>query len=373
MSKTNEIIHNNIELTINHINELIRTLHLSKYDQIKEYIDCFKNIQVEYQPINLQYLNELTENLVSSSSKSTNSQYYYMILSNNIISRLEIYSSKITDFVEQLTIHKNQTTLVTTLLNKIKRIDLNIKIKRNNCDLCENCMEVTDSKPINDTESKCVKCGLIKTSNNFNEDYCFNDDDESPVNNRASPYRKSKPKRGTHEAEKHCLFWLDKITAIHETEITEEQDKRIHNWFKINNIKNKKLLECEDYRRCFKETQCTPLNDHVTYVRQRYSGISPPRISYDEKREIVTLFILVVEIYEDIKEGENNLKYYPYFIYKILPYVIKDGRRCMEIQKCIHLQSSVTLKSNDIIWKRISNTGRLPIDYRKTDSNPDYT
>ena len=340
MSKTNEIIHNNIEMLLSYINELIRELHLSKYEQITEYIDCVKKINVEYQSINLQYLNELTETLhllsspplSSSPSLNDTSLYYCMILSNNIITRLEIYSKKIIEFVQQIPIHKNQITLITGILNKVKRIDLTIKVKKINCDLCENCMEVTDSKPINDTESKCVNCGLVKT-NNHNEE-SFGDYDEGMSSN--SDYYK-KPKRGTHEAEKHCLFWIDKITAINETEITEVEDTRIHNWFRINNIKNKKILDCEDYRRCFKEIHCTRLNDYVTYIRQRYSGIAPPRISYDEKREIVAIFNLVVEIYEDIKTDENNLKYYPYFIYKILPYIIKDGYRCKETQKCIHL------------------------------------
>lgn len=367
MSKTNEIIHNNIESMMSHINDLIRILNLNKYDQLTESIECFYKIKEEYRPINLQYLNELTENLMMTSSpgnsSSDTSQYYYMILSNNTISRLEIYSKKISLFVkDQMDLKHGQIRLIKGLLSKIDRIDLTVKIKKFDCDLCDSCKEVTESISINETHSKCVSCGLVKCNDN---EY----DDELEL---ISPTSTKRPKRGTHEAEKHCIIWVDKITAIKETIISEEQDIRIRKWFVINNIRNKKLLHCEDYRRCFKESHITELNDYVTYIRLVYSGISPPRISYDERQEILSLFILVVETHEDIKTDESNLKYYPFFILKIVPWVIKDQIRCNDIQRCIHLQSSVTLKSNDKLWKKITDTGRLPIEFVKTDCNPSY-
>jgi hypothetical protein len=362
MSKTNEIIHNNIESQMSHVNDLIRILNLNKFEQLIEPIECFYKIKDEYRPINLQYLNELTENLMMSDTPSI-SQYYCMILSNNTISRLDIYSKKISIFVkDQMELKHGQIQLVKGLLSKIDRIDLTVKIKKFDCELCESCKEVTESNPINDTQSKCVNCGLVK-SNSDNVTAEYDDEFESKYN---------KPKRGTHEAEKHCIMWVDKITAIKETEITEEQDIRIRKWLTINNIRNKKLLHCEDYRRCFKESHITELNDYVTYIRLIYSGISPPRISYDERQEILSLFILVVETHEDIKTDESNLKYYPFFILKIVPWVIKDKIRCIDIQRCIHLQSSVTLKSNDRLWKKITDTGRLPIEFVKTDCNPTY-
>jgi hypothetical protein len=373
MSKTNEIIHNNIESQMSHINDLIRILNLNKFDQLKESVECINKIKEEYQPINLQYLNELTENLMMTSSpgkvQNETSIYYCMILSNNTISRLEIYSKKITIFVkEQMNLKHGQIQQVKGLLSKIDRIDLNIKIKKFDCDLCESCKEVTESKPINETHSKCVNCGLVKSNDSHSVDY---DDDLDDIRSPNSASYK-RPKRGTHEAEKHCTIWIDKITAIKETEVSEEQDRRIRKWFTINNIRNKKLLHCEDYRRCFKESHITELNDYVTYIRLLYSGISPPRISYDERQEIIALFILVVEVHEDIKTDESNLKYYPFFILKIVPGVIKDKARCVDIQMCIHLQSSVTLKSNDSLWKKITDTGRLPIEFVKTDCNPTY-
>jgi hypothetical protein len=373
MSKTNEIIHNNIASLMSHINDLINILNLNKFEQISDSVKCFKIIKNEYQPINLQYLNELTENLLSisspeKSSQNDVSQYYYMVLSNNIIQRLEIYSKKITLFIkENMELKHGQIQQVKGLLAQINRIDINIKIKKFDCDLCESCKEVTESKPINNnSQSKCGSCGLIK-SNDETATMIYEDADDIKSPN----YRR--PKRGTHEAEKHCTIWINKIIAIKETEISDDQDKKIRKWFNINNIRNPKLMHCEDYRRCFKEGHITELNDYVTYVRQVYSGIPPPRVSYDERQEILSIFILVVEIHEDIKTDENNLKYYPFFIYKIIPYVIKDRVRCIDIQMCIHLQSSVTLKSNDSLWKKIVDTDRIPnMQFIKTDSNPSY-
>ena len=188
----------------------------------------------------------------------------------------------ITNYIkENMQLKHGQIQQVKILLTKIDRTDLNIKVKKLECDLCESCKEVTESKPINDTQSKCVSCGLVKINDDHITIYDDMDDIKSP---NSSGCKKSR--RGTHEAEKHCLIWIDKIIAIKETNISEDQNKKIHKWFGINNIRNKKLLNCEDYRRCFKESHITELNDYVTYVRLVYSGISPPRVSYDEKHEI---------------------------------------------------------------------------------------
>lgn len=366
MSKTNEIIHNNTELLISHINDLINLLNLQKYDELSNTITCFKKIKDEYQLINLLYLNELTDSLSSLNiSNDSNSQYHCMMLSSNITSRLDIYSKKIVSFIKsEIELKHSQIQQVKNLLTQIERIDLNIKVKKYDCDLCESCKEVTESKPINESQSKCNSCGLVKSHEYDYDDF---DDLKSPNTDTVK-----KSKRGTHEAEKHCIIWLDKITAIKETNITEEQDAKIRKWFSINNIRNPKLLTCENYRRCFKESRITELNDFVTYIRLIYSGISPPRISYDERQEIISWFVHIVEIYEDIKTEDNNIKYYPFFIYKIVPNIIKDKQRATDIQTCIHLQSPETLKSNDNIYKAIINTGRLPFSFNKTDSNPTY-
>jgi hypothetical protein len=366
MSKTNEIIHNNIEMVTSHITNLIDILNLTKQDALKDSITAVNLVIADYGPINLQYLCEITDMLSKDKNKLKDSPYHYMILSHNIISRLQIYGKQITDFIKEMQIvekiEKCHITTVKSIIHKLSRIDLNIKIQTYDCDICENCMEVTDSKAINDTESKCIKCGLIKSDSL--EEHNYDDINDMVLTTPTS----QKHKRGTHEAEKHCYFWLDKITAINETAISDKEDVKIHSWFKINNIKNKRLLTCQDYRRCFKETYTTRLNQYVTHVRQMYSGIPPPRISWDEKRQIVSLFVLAVEKIEDLGLGGNNIKYYPYFIYKIVPHCIRDKLRSDEILNCIHLQSPDTCMLNDQIWMQVCDS-EYPIRYEKTDSN----
>ena len=91
--------------------------------------------------------------------------------------------------------------------------------------------------------------------------------------------------------------------------------------------------------------------------------------------QIFNYFNKAVQAYNEsykTTRTNNNIKYYPYFIWKIIEIIYKDQpRRRYEIFECIHLQNLDTLKKNDKIWKNICN--KIPeFKFKPTDRNEQY-
>ncbi len=84
-----------------------------------------------------------------------------------------------------------------------------------------------------------------------------------------------------------------------------------------------------------------------------------PTISHDDKEKCAYLFYKVV--YEREKtllmtDERKNKRYYPYYIRKILEYILEDKN----ILNFIHLQKDQTLIEADLEWKKISEKVGIP-------------
>lgn len=69
-----------------------------------------------------------------------------------------------------------------------------------------------------------------------------------------------------------------------------------------------------------------------------------------------------------VKDKKPNMRYYPYFIYKILEIVILDKNKLNSLLECIHIQSDDTLNNHDDVWFKICESApQLRGKYLPTD------
>lgn len=164
-------------------------------------------------------------------------------------------------------------------------------------------------------------------------------------------------KHGRYDPTKHCRFWVDRIQAKENTEISEKVINAIKKCMRRDQLWIDNVT-CESIRGYLKQLRLTTkYNNHVPLIRKLITGKEPPQFTDYELKLIFMYFGLVIQIFNRIKTiDKSNCPYHPYFIYKIVEQILKnpaDARRKADILSCIHLQSRDTLIENDRIWELI--------------------
>lgn len=183
-------------------------------------------------------------------------------------------------------------------------------------------------------------------------------------------------KRGSYETSRHCRYHLERILAIKSINNIETLTEKIVKWLRQNNYKYFKLVTCRDLRRCLKDIKETRYNEHIPFLRQLICGVSPERLFHHEMRIVYIYFDKAAVTFDKIRFGVRaNLKYYPYFIFKIIEMILntpEDQKRLSSIVDCIHFQRDNTIVSNDRLWKEICEKVQTEIPefvFKKTDKN----
>jgi Zn-finger nucleic acid-binding protein len=218
-----------------------------------------------------------------------------------------------------------------------------VKLKKINYKICPDCkVDMTLFSQL--SEIRCPKCPYVMRL------------DGSEFDNVESKYNNTL-KNGSYEPSKHCKHHLNRILAIKRLEITDDVDKKIKHWFKLNNILYPSTLVYDDWRKCLKTMKLTKLNQYIPYIMVVYSNSTVATLYFHERKKVYILFDVAIRTYQKIKKiDEINIKYYPYFIAKIIGIVLsspEDYKRKQSIINNIHFQEGNTVKYNDKIWKKI--------------------
>ena len=164
-------------------------------------------------------------------------------------------------------------------------------------------------------------------------------------------------KHGNYEIQRHFRLHWNQMMANKPKSIKPKIDKKIRKWFKLNNTAYVSAMSYEDWRRCLKDIKETTLNCGIPYLRVKYGGMIPPTVSYRETNLVSMYFSQAAEAYEKIKEpNETNIKFYPYFMFKIIEIVFSrpcDIERKRMLITNIHFQEAITIERNDNKWKQI--------------------
>lgn len=357
MTKPIEIIHQNFETKVETVQKIFDILDIDISDKKQKFTD----IKNDY---NDQTLTVLCEYFSSDDMKKkckAVDKYMQVILSCNYLTHLGQIVQSLQDIIDKNKIDSLELQL---LMKKYHTTPIDTQVHRFDYKICPSC----NSKMIlfpHTIELRCQKCNyiMILKGTAFDETHLYTNDGNMT-------------KRGAYETSRHCRYHLERILAIKNPNINERVWEKIHLWLKRNNFQYLKLVTCPDYRRCLKEIKETKYNEHVPFIRQVISGVSPERLFHHEIRSLYMYFEKAVSAFNKLKDGERaNLKYYPYFIFKIIEMILSkpdDKKRLQSIVDCIHFQRDNTIVANDRLWAEICE--EVPeFVFKKTDKNLLYS
>jgi hypothetical protein len=367
MTKPIEIIHQNFETKL----ETLRSLFNILADGVIG-LGCrgmLDEVGREYQEQTLEILCDYFTASDLKTKCQTVDRYMQIIVGKNFMTKLEQVHTVLRDEHTRPRDDKTgpvltaeQDTRVNLLFKQYQNTPVDTDIRKLDYKTCPNCrgrMNLDGPR----SELRCTKCDYILTLKGmmYDENHMYSNDG-------------SLAKRGAYETSRHCRYHVERILAIKNPNIPESvigPGGKIDRWLE-RNFKYPKLATCPDYRRCLKEIDETKYNEHVPYIRQVKSGISPDRLFHHEMRLLYIYFEKAVTAFNEIKADERaNLKYYPYFIYKIIEIILhkpEDKKRLQSIVNCIHFQRDNTIVANDRLWEQICE--RVPeFTFRKTDRN----
>ena len=359
MTKPIEIIHQNFECKLETIRTIIQVIDSdSVLKACRDAHVAVVDIAREYQE---QTLECICDYHMASDLKvkcQTVDRYMQIIVSKNFMSKLDNIVVNLRDPG-----NADKTVQLSVLFKAYQNIPINTDVRKMDYKTCPNCRGkmVLDNPR---SELRCTKCDytLVLKGMMYEENHMYSNDG-------------SLAKRGAYETSRHCRYHLERILAIKNPNIPESiigPNGKIDKWLERNNFVYLKLVTCEAYRRCLKEIDETKYNEHVPYIRQVKSGVSPERLFHHEMRTLYIYFEKAVTAFNDLKADERaNLKYYPYFIFKIVEIILhhpEDQKRLRSIVSCIHFQRDNTIVANDRLWNDICDRV-TELTFRKTDRN----
>ncbi len=257
----------------------------------------------------------LTTNIIINSLQKINKSKYFLF---NVV----LYSREYEQIKENIHIYDNYRIEIENNLNKTN--------------VCENCSceLLADSDK---GELYCAGCGmLLKKAGDIAENSTTNTPD-------------NKSKNSSYDASNHCEFWLKRLFALEPTELDDNIKETVEKWLRKNNY----TPTCRNIRKALQKTKLSNHNTHVSLIHKLITGKSPEPPTYNIKNIIFNYFNKAVQAYNIIKK-DTNIKYYPYFIWKIMEMVYwKDPIRRTEILQYIHFQNHDTLSNNEKIWRQI--------------------
>jgi hypothetical protein len=361
MDKPIEITNQEFEQKMETLDEII--MLLSK-QSIKN--DIIQNINKDYLKIKREYTDNTILSMCDNKDKLVAlKSYHNAILGHNILGKLNVYQSRLDDYAKKQKMKDSVKNEYTKLVNRFKSNIIEIEIRQSNSEICEECGSPTTLYPgSSNIRCSAAECPYIQTLKGdvFDEAQFYSQEGTGG-------------KRAGYEISRHSKQHLDLMMALIVPNIPQEDDDKIDRWSKENNIYWPSMT-CESYRSMLKELKLTKYNKYIPYLRKIRSKINPPRLSDEEIREIQIKFEIAVDIYiKIVKEGESNMRYYPFFLSKIIDQVLnksEDRIRKQLLIDNIHFQRDSTNKDNDNIWNKICDNSDTFV-YKITNKNTMYS
>ena len=286
-------------------------------------------------------------------------------ISCNIFLNLDNICAILKMIIESMTLHttfvcKNPRTLrplQTQMLSYIARYPSNNDITEissidyNVCEECHTTMQVDSAK----SRFYC-ECGYTKTLCGvlFDEPQFF-----------GSTLSKMKHASKFDRSEHFQHWWLN-ITGL-------EPDKQIGDKEQIAkivaDIKELAIIRCKilrtmnvnTLRQLLSELKLEDLYNHTTKLLVLITGINPPYIPDEYTVQVQYYYRRVLEVKKIIKTKKKNMRYYPYYIMKILDIVLpRNNSELRKILFYIYMQSKKTIEECDVEWKEICGMINIP-------------
>jgi hypothetical protein len=360
MTKPLEIIHRNFQIKLDKIDELLKILEDEKIDT-RGIAQKQQDLKSDFETSTLEVLGDYFQaSDVDQKCKSVE-KFMLVVNSQNFINKMNQLILEIKSLIGSNKMAVSTAMVMCFKTYESTHIDIEVHINDyTKCPVCHSEMSIFPAE----SEMRCPleSCSYVTKLTGVT----FEDTVHSSADNNSN-------KRGAYETLRHCKYHLDRILALKVPNIPKTVMDKIEDWLKANGFKLRKTFTCKHCRRCLKDIGETTYNEYAPYIRKQVTGISPGRLYQEEINTLTIYFDKAVTAFKKIKgnAARSNLKYYPFFIYKIIEMILNkpdDRDRLLSIIDCIHFQQEKTIISNDKIWEEICK--EIPeFTFRKTDTN----
>lgn len=181
----------------------------------------------------------------------------------------------------------------------------------------------------------------------------------------------TKTRANDYSAMRHFDDWMHKLLGEEKYEIQPHVVVKLKRKMLASGCTRADISCVRKMRELLKDPEVdeTRLNDHATLLIVLCGGRAPYAPTPRERNIIHVKYRTIVSHYFDVVGDDCNVKYCPYFIYKIIECFFGDHPQMLGILRYIHLQSDKTLSATDRVYEQICE--RIPAAdgfvYRATD------
>ena len=204
---------------------------------------------------------------------------------------------------------------------------------------CPNCVDSILFHFTNTGDLVCETCGLI-VANIISEELTYREEQETS----------EKVVNYSYKRENHFNEWLSQFQAQETTNIPTDVIDQLKNELKKIKIKNVEEITHARVRNLLKKLKLNKYYEHVPYITNILSGISPPKMPQELEERLRIMFKDIQKPFDDNCPSERkNFLSYSYVLYKFCELLSEDKY----LKYFPLLKSKEKLYQQDVIWKKI--------------------
>jgi len=223
-------------------------------------------------------------------------------------------------------------------VEKVNNIDRPVERKKEEC---PNCLESNIYHFADTSDLVCDKCGMI-IATIISEELTYREEQETS----------EKIVNYSYKRENHFNEWLSQFQAQETTHIPTEVIEQLRNELKKIKIKVVEEITHARVRSLLKKLKLNKYYEHVPYITNILSGISPPKMPQEVEEKLRIMFKDIQKPFDDNCPSERkNFLSYSYVLYKFCELLSEDSY----LKYFPLLKSKEKLYQQDVIWKKICN------------------
>ena len=221
-------------------------------------------------------------------------------------------------------------------VEKVNNIDRPVEKKKEVCPKCpeSNVFHFSDTSDL-----VCDNCGMI-IATLISEELTYREEQETS----------EKIVNYSYKRENHFNEWLSQFQAQETTNIPQEVIDQLRTELKKIKIKVVEEITHARVRSLLKKLKLNKYYEHVPYITNILSGISPPKMPQELEERLRIMFKDIQKPFDDNCPSERkNFLSYSYVLYKFCELLSEDSY----LKYFPLLKSKEKLYQQDVIWKKI--------------------
>jgi hypothetical protein len=252
----------------------------------------------------------------------------------------EIYKETNTDniFNCKETVGLQRKDIFNDYLAEVENLSIDRPIKKEQ-EKCPNCIESTVYHFTDTSDLVCESCGLI-IAKLISEELTYREEQETS----------EKIINYSYKRENHFNEWLSQFQAQETTNIPQDVIEQLRNELKKIKVKVVEEITHARVRSLLKKLKFNKYYEHVPYITNILSGISPPKMPQELEEKLRIMFKDIQKPFDENCPSERkNFLSYSYVLYKFCELLSEDTY----LKYFPLLKSKEKLYQQDIIWKKI--------------------